>query len=126
MDFSEERGWWERTGDIMYEKEEWKKIPTERFQHYANITMNIVSTDMSQDQSEWLYSHVFSIPSYETYNPFAFILGFLVLDWNTKKLCEKRFKKITDKYTKQFEITAIDVLRYGRKWQDNWLLLEKR
>lgn len=121
MDYGEERGWWERTGDILYEKEEWKKIPTERFQHYANMTINIVSPDLSPDQHVWLSSHIFTIPSYETYNPFAVVMGFLVLDWNTKLLSEKRFKKMSEKYAKRFQLTLADVLRYGRKWQESWL-----
>lgn len=121
MDYGEERGWWERTGDILYEKEQWKKIPTERFQHYANMTMNMVSSDMSQDQSVWLYSHIYTIPYYETFNPFAVVLGFLVLDWKTQLICGKRFKKITEKYAKKLQLTSTDVLRYGRKWQETWL-----
>lgn len=120
MDYGEERGWWERTGDILYEKEEWKKIPTERFQHYANMTLHLISSDMSPEQYAWLSSHLVSIPSYETFNPFAVVLGFSVVDWNTKLLSEKRFKKMTEKYAKQLQLTLVDVLRYGRKWQDSW------
>lgn len=121
MEFGEERGWWERTGDRMYEKEEWKKIPTERFQNYATQTLNMVAADMPQDQSEWLYSNLSNIPSYEIYNPFAVVLGFFTLDWNTKKVEEKRFKMVVSKFAAKLQMTPADILRYGRKWEGEWL-----
>lgn len=121
MEFGEERGWWERTGDRVYEKEEWKKIPTERFQNYAVQVMNLVVPEMPQEQSEWLYSKLSNIPSYETYNPFAVVLGFLSLDWDTKHISEKRFKMVASKYAPKFQLTPADVLRYGRKWEECWL-----
>jgi hypothetical protein len=121
MEFGEERGWWERTGDRMYEKEEWKKIPTERFQNYATQTLNMVAVDMPQDQSEWLYSNLTNIPSYEIYSPFAVVLGFSTLDWNTKKVEEKRFKMVVSKYAAKLQMTPADILRYGRKWEGGWL-----
>lgn len=121
MEFGEERGWWERTGDRVYEKEEWKKIPTERFQNYAVQTLNLVAPEMPQEQSEWLYSKLSNIPSYEIYNPFAVVLGFLSLDWDTKQVNEKRFKLVTSKYATKFQLTPADVLRYGRKWEGGWL-----
>jgi hypothetical protein len=121
MEYGEERGWWERTGDRIYDKEEWKKIPTERFQTYATNTLNLVSPDMPHDQNEWLRSQLSNIPSYETYNPFAIVLGALALDWKTKKVCEKRFKMTLTKYAKNLQITPADVLRYGRKWENDWI-----
>lgn len=121
MEYGEERGWWERIGDRVYEKEEWKKIPTEKFRYYVNMAMSIVSPDLQKDQEEWFHSHVFQIPFYETYNPFATVLGYAVLDWKTKNLDEKRFKKLTDKYAKKFQITPADVLRYGQKWKTTWI-----
>jgi hypothetical protein len=62
-----------------------------------------------------------NIPSYETYNPFAIVLGALALDWKTKKVCEKRFKMTLTKYAKNLQITPADVLRYGRKWENDWI-----
>lgn len=121
MEFGEERGWWERTGDRIYEKEEWKKIPTERFQNYATQTLNMVAADMPQDQSEWLYANLSNIPSYEIYNPFAVVLGFFTLDWNTKKVEEKRFKMVVSKFAAKLQMTPADILRYGRKWEKGWL-----
>jgi hypothetical protein len=121
MEFGEERGWWERTGDRIYEKEEWKKIPTERFQNYATQTLNMVAADMPQDQSDWLYGNLSNIPSYEVYNPFAVVLGFLVLDWDTKKVGEKRFQSMVAKYAAKLQMTPADILRYGRKWEMEWL-----
>jgi len=121
MEYGEERGWWERTGDRIYDKEEWKKIPTERFQTYATNTLNMVSPDMPHDQNEWLRSQLSNIHSYETYNPFAIVLGALALDWKTKKVCEKRFKMTLTKYAKNLQITPADVLRYGRKWENDWI-----
>ena len=124
MEYGEERGAYERIGDPMYEKEQWRKIPTERFQYNAKKIINIVFSDMSPNQRIWLESHLLNIPSYEVYNPVATILVFLVLDWNTKRLCEKRFKKITDKYMSRLKpekVRTEDVLRYGRKWQDSWI-----
>ena len=121
MEYGEERGWWERTGDRIYEKEEWKKIPTERFQNYATQTLNMVAADMPQEQSEWLYSNLSNIPSYEVYNPFAVVLGFLALDWNTKKVDEKRFKMVVSKYAAKLQMTPADILRYGRKWEGEWV-----
>lgn len=121
MEYGEERGWWERTGDRTYEKEEWRKIPTERFRYYVFRTLSIVSADMPSQQSEWLDPNVFQIPSYEIYNPDAVVLGFATLDWETKKISEKRLKKIIDKHVKKFKLTSADVLRYGRKWQDDWI-----
>lgn len=117
MEYGEERAWWERVGDRTYEKEEWKKIPTERFQNYATMTMNLVSPDLSSEQMEWFYGHVYHIPSYETMNPFATVLGFCCIDWKTKQLTTRLFKKMTDKYAKKLQITPADVLRYARKWQ---------
>lgn len=121
MEYGEERGWWERTGDRVYEKEEWKKIPTERFQNYATQTLNMVSVDMPQEQTDWLYSNLVNIPSYELYNPFALVLGFVTLNWETKKVEEKRFKMVVTKHATKVQITPADILRYGRKWQEQWL-----
>ena len=121
MEFGQERGWWERTGDRFYEKEEWRKVPTAKFRHYVDMAMNLLSVDLTSPQTEWFYSHVFSIPFYETYNPFAMVVGFASLDWQTRTLKEKQFKKMTNKYATQFQISAADVLRYGRKWQETWL-----
>jgi hypothetical protein len=121
MEFGQERGWWERTGDRTYEKEEWRKIPTERFRYYFYMARGIVSQDMPPQQTEWLEPHVFQIPSYETYNPFATVLGFASLDWDTKQLSEKRLKRMVEKHAKAFQLSGADVLRYGRKWQDDWV-----
>lgn len=118
MEYGEERAWRERTGDRMYEKE--TKIPTERFQNYATMRLNLISPDMPQEQSEWLYSNMSNIPSYETYNPDATVLGFAVLDWNTKKISEKRLKMVLNRHTTA-PLTPADVLRYARKWQDSWI-----
>jgi hypothetical protein len=121
MEYGEERGWMERTGDRMYEKEEWKKIPTERFMNYATQTLNILVPYMPQEQTEWLYSNLSNIPSYETYNPYATVLGFSTLDWKTKKINEKLFKTMTSKYASGLHINSADVLRYARKWEYSWL-----
>lgn len=121
MEFGQERGWWQRTGDRLYEKEEWKKVPTEKFRHYVEMAMNIVSNDLTPVQTEWFYSHVFTIPSYETFNPFAVVLGFASVDWKTKKLDEQKVKQNSNKYASQFQIKPVDVVRYGRKWQDAWI-----
>lgn len=121
MEFGEERGWWERTGDRIYEKEEWKKIPTERFQNYALQTLNLVAAMMPQEQSEWLYSNLTNIPQYEIYNPFAMVLGFASLDWDTKKIDEKNFKNVVSNEAPKLQLRPADVLRYGRKWQEGWL-----
>lgn len=121
MEFGQERGWWERTGDRLYEKEEWKKVPTEKFRHYVEMTMNIVSNELTPVQTEWFYSHVFNIPSYEIFNPFAVVLGFASLDWKTKKLDEQKVKQNINKHAGQFQIKPVDVVRYGRKWQGSWI-----
>lgn len=123
MEYGEERGWWERTGDRIYEKEEWKRIPTERFKTYVGMTTNIVSPDLSAEQREWLISHVMDIPSYENYNPFAFVLGYLTLDLDKKQVNDKKFKRIADKYSKQLQTPPSSILRYARKWQSDWLQL---
>lgn len=121
MEYGEERAWWERTGERIYEKEEWKKIPTERFYNYAIRTLNMVSDDMPDDQNDWIRSNITNIPFYETYNPFATILGALTLDWKKKKIDEKRFKMTITKYANKMQVKPTDVLRYGRKWQLEWL-----
>lgn len=122
MEYGEERGWWERTGDRIYEKEEWKRIPTERFKTYVMMTTNIVSQDLTSGQREWLINHITDVPSYENYNPFAFVLGYMSLDLEKKQISEKKFKKITDKYAKQLQTPPTSILRYARKWQSDWLL----
>lgn len=123
MEFGEERGWMDRTGDRIYDKEEWKKIPTERFQHEALYTLNIITPNMPQEQIEWMYSNLFKIPLYETYNPYSVVLGALALDWKTKKIDKDRFKMSITKYASKLgiKITPMDVLRYARKWEDEWL-----
>lgn len=121
MEYGEERGWWERTGGRIYEREEWKKIPTERFQNYAEMAMEIVSVEMAPPQREWLASHIFLLPSYETHNPFATVLGFIAIEWSTKKLSHERFKKASNRYGARFKVRPSDILRYARKWQDSWL-----
>lgn len=119
MEYAEERGWWERVGDRTFEKEEWKKDPKERFRVYVNTALNIVASDLSPAQMDWFNARVFEIPSYETYNPFAVVLGFAVLD-KDHKANEKLFKKLADKHAKKFQLTPPDVLRYARKWQSDW------
>ena len=119
MEYAEERGWWERVGDRTFEKEDWKRDPVERFRVYVGTALNIVSSDLTRAQVDRFNARVFDIPSYETYNPFAVVLGFAVLD-NDLKANEKRFKKLVDKHAKKFQLTPPDVLRYARKWQSDW------
>lgn len=124
MEFGDEIKAFERVGGgFMYGRREFK-IPTEIFQDNAINAMDLVSSKMKtpQDQIDWFVSNLTNIPSYETYNPYAVVLGFLAVSWSSKQIDKKRFKDAIS-HISGFKITSADVLRYSRKWQDEWFVL---
>jgi len=125
MIYGNERGVYERIGDVTHEH--WKQTPKERFQYDANLTINKLGEHITENKRKWLIGdddfgggHLFVIPNYETYNPIAMILGFIAINWDTKSLDKKLFKE-AEKCIQQLgyrkkSISTLDIIRYARKW----------
>lgn len=108
--------WKERTGDITYEKEEWRKNPSDRFRFFALYTAN-ESNLFSPKERDWLDNNLLKIPGWEHLNPVATVLGLACID--KKKFSEEKFKqavKTIPKFKKR-NVRAIDIVRYAKAWE---------
>lgn len=116
--------WRERTGDIIFEKAEWKKSPSDRFRFIAMYSAEQTNL-FSLKQREWLESHLFQIPHWETLNPTCLVLGLACFD--KKDFSEEKFKKAiktVGKFPKNLGIRPMDVIRYAKAW-DRWFKEKK-
>jgi len=118
-----ERGWRDRIGDMMFQKHEWKRVPTERFRMTVQSVLGKLTDVFSDREVEWLEARLYTIPHYERYNPVAIVLGYGCLE--DHRLSPARFarmEKIFKKHyswIKPYAVSMMDVLRYARRW-DGW------
>lgn len=108
--------WKERTGDITYEKEEWRKNPSDRFRFFALFTAT-ESNLFSSKERDWLDNHLLDIPNWEHLNPILTVLGLACLE--KKRFSEEKFKqtvKASNKFTKK-GVRPIDIIRYTKAWE---------
>lgn len=116
-----ERAWRERTGDIVFNKQEWKRIPTERFRMTVQSVLGKLIEVYSEREMDWLDNNLYSVPNYERYNPVAIILGFGCIE--DRKISIARFQKMekvwkkNQYWIKSYGVTLMDIIRYARRWE---------
>lgn len=110
-------------GGITYDKQDWRKIPTERFRLMVTDVLGKMDKRIMPDiKREWFDNHYMDIKDYATMNPGAMLFGLACIGWETKQLDHSHFKKVqtffdnNKTWIRQFGMTIVDVLRYARRW----------
>jgi len=115
-----ERGWMDRTGDIIFTKPEWRRVPTERFRLIVQSVLGRLNNIIDDRQIDWLDRLLYTIPDYETYNPIAIVLAFCCIgpDRNIDQTRFNRIEKfIKQSWVKSYDISLFDIIRYCERWR---------
>lgn len=111
-------------GGVSYAKQDWRKIPTERFRlMMMDILGKMDKRIMPDSRREWFDNHYLEIKDYPTMNPGAMLFGLACIGWETKQIDPGLFKKahtffdLNRSWIRQIGLTMVDVVRYARRWQ---------
>jgi len=110
-------------GGITYDKQDWRRVPTERFRLMVTDVMGKMDKKLLPDEKrEWFDNHYMEIKDYPTMNPVAMLFGLACISWETKEMEPKLFRRVQDffdhhkMWVRQAGIQLVDVIRYGRYW----------